>query len=102
MKTHANNKSATFNEFVRDALTQDNQNNIYAESKNQKRVYEAGASQSKALVAARPQFRPPAPKFRPPQRKGANRSELEGISQGLFGCSTKGWLRTRKFQCSTQ
>ena len=54
MKTLANNKSATFNEFVSDALTQDNQNNIYVSSKNQKRAYEAGASQSKAPVAVRP------------------------------------------------
>ena len=54
MKTLANNKSATFNEFVSDALTQDNQNNIYAASKNQKRAFEAGTSQSKAPVAARP------------------------------------------------
>ena len=69
LKTLANNKSTTFNEFVSDALTQDNQNNIYAASKNQKRAFEAGASQSKALVAARPQFRPPTPKFRPPQKK---------------------------------
>ena len=54
MKTLANNKSATFNEFVSDALTQDNQNNIYAASKNRKRAFEAGASQSKAPVAVRP------------------------------------------------
>ena len=44
MKTLANNKSATFNEFVSDALTQDDQNNIYAASKNRKRAYGAGAS----------------------------------------------------------
>ncbi|XP_066365329.1 uncharacterized protein [Miscanthus floridulus] len=69
MNTLSNNKSTTFNEFVSDALTQDNQNNIYATSKNWKRAFEAGASQSKALVAARSQFRPPAPKFRPPQEK---------------------------------
>ena len=54
---------------VSDALTQDNQNNIYDASKNWKRAFEAGASQSKAPVAARPQFHPPAPKFRPPQKK---------------------------------
>ena len=54
MKTLANNKYATFNEFVSDALTQDNQNNIYAASKNRKRAFEAGASQSKAPVAVRP------------------------------------------------
>ena len=68
MKTLANTKSATFNEFISDALTQDNQNNIHVASKN-RRAFEAGASQSKAPVAARPQFRPPAPKFRPPQKK---------------------------------
>jgi len=44
MKTLANNKSATFNEFVSDALTQDNQNNIYVASKNQKRAFETCAS----------------------------------------------------------
>ncbi|XP_066311541.1 uncharacterized protein [Miscanthus floridulus] len=69
MKTLANNKSATFNEFISDALTQDNQNNIYVASKNRKRAFEAGASQSKAPVVVRPQFHPPAPKFRPPQKK---------------------------------
>ena len=69
MKTLANNKSATFNEFVSDALTQENQNNIYTESKNRKRAFEAGVSQSKAPTNVRPQFRPPAPKYRPPQKK---------------------------------
>jgi hypothetical protein len=54
MKTLANNKSATFNEFVSDALTQENQNNIYVASKNHKWAYEAGASQAKAPIAARP------------------------------------------------
>ena len=54
MKTLANNKYATFNEFVSDALTQDNQNNIYVASKNRKRAFEVGTSQSKAPVAARP------------------------------------------------
>ena len=66
MKTLANSKCATFNEFVSDALTQENQNNIYSASKSHKRDYEAGASQSKAPIAVRPQFYPPAPKYRPP------------------------------------
>ena len=44
MKTLANSKCATFNEFVSDALTQENQNNIYSASKSHKRAYEAGAS----------------------------------------------------------
>ena len=69
MKTLANSKCATFNEFVSDALTQENQNNIYSTSKSRKRAYEAGASQSKAPITARPQFRPPALKYRPPQKK---------------------------------
>ncbi|XP_066361124.1 BAG family molecular chaperone regulator 1-like, partial [Miscanthus floridulus] len=54
MKTLANSKCATFNKFVSDALTQENQNNIYSASKSHKRAYEVGASQSKAPIAARP------------------------------------------------
>ena len=54
MKTLANNKCATFNEFVSDALTQENQNNIYSTSKSRKRAYEVGTSQPKAPIAARP------------------------------------------------
>ena len=69
MKTLANNKCATFNEFVSDALTQQNHNNIYSTSKSHKRAYEAGVSQPKAPIAVRLQFRPPASKYRPPQKK---------------------------------
>ena len=54
MKTLANSKCATFNEFVSDALTQENHNNIYATSKSHKRAYEAGVSQPKAPTAVRP------------------------------------------------
>jgi len=70
MKSMGNNKSATFNEFVSDALTQENNNNVYATSKNRKRALEASASQAKALVA-KTQFRPPAAatRYRPPQKK---------------------------------
>ena len=69
MKTLASNKSATFNEFISDALTQENHNNIYIASKNRKRAFEVGASQSKAPTTMRPQFHPPTPKYRPPQKK---------------------------------
>jgi len=41
-KNMAGNKSTTFNEFMSDALTQENSNAIYAASKNRKRAYEAG------------------------------------------------------------
>jgi hypothetical protein len=44
MKTMRNNKSATFNEFVSDALTRENNNAIYSTSKSRKRAYEAGVS----------------------------------------------------------
>ena len=71
MKTMGNCKCAHFNEFVSDALSQENNNAVYAASKSRKRAYEAGASQSKAPVAQRAPFRPPASaaKFRPPQKK---------------------------------
>jgi hypothetical protein len=67
MKSLGNNKSATFNEFVSNDLMQENQN-IYSASKSRKWAYEAGASQSKAPIVARPQFHPLAPKYRPPQK----------------------------------
>jgi hypothetical protein len=44
MKTLGNSKCATFNEFVSDALTQENNNAIYSASKSHKRAYEVGAS----------------------------------------------------------
>jgi hypothetical protein len=71
MKTMGTSKCATFNEFISDALTQENNNSIYAVSKSRKRAFEAGASQSRTLVAPRAPFRPPATgaKFRPPQKK---------------------------------
>jgi len=46
MKTMANSRCATYNEFVSDALTQENQNNLHAAAKGHKRVAEAGASGS--------------------------------------------------------
>ena len=57
VKTMANAKCATYNEFVSDALTQENQNNLHAAAKDRKRAAEAGASgssQSKAPMVARP------------------------------------------------
>ena len=71
IKTMANSNCTTYNEFISDALTQENHNNLLVAAKGCKRAAEAGAfgSQSRALVAARPQFRPPAPKFKPPPPK---------------------------------
>jgi hypothetical protein len=44
MKTMGTSKCATFNDFISDALTQENNNSIYAASKSRKRALEAGAS----------------------------------------------------------
>ena len=55
----ANAKCATYNEFVSDDLTQENQNNLYVAAKGHNRVAKvdaSGSSQSKAPVAVRPQF----------------------------------------------
>jgi len=54
LKTMGHSKCATFNEFVNDALTQENYNTMYTTTKTRKRAFEAGASQSKAPVAAKP------------------------------------------------
>ena len=59
MKTMANSRCTTYNEFISDAFTQENQNNLHAAVKGHKRAAEVGASgssQSRALVVARPQF----------------------------------------------
>jgi len=73
LKTMGRTKCTTFNEFVSDALTQENYNTVYTATKTRKRAFEAGAgvSQSKAPVVARPQYRAPTPnqRYRPPAKK---------------------------------
>jgi len=71
LKTMGTGTQATFNAYISDCLTQENNNNNYSASKSRKRAFEAGSSQSRAPVAGRPQYRPPAPgaRFRPPQRR---------------------------------
>jgi len=91
-KKMASNKSAIFNEFVSDALTQENSNAIYAASKNRKRAYEAGASLSKAPVTSKPAYRPPnvVTRYRPPQKKsnvktGVRKSFTVALPRGATG-----------------
>jgi hypothetical protein len=60
MKTMANSSRVTFNEFVSDALTQENQNNLHTTAKGQKRAFDVGSSQQRAPSTGHPQFRPPA------------------------------------------
>jgi hypothetical protein len=68
MKTMGTSKCATFNEFISDVLTQENNNSIYTASKSRKRAFKAGASQSRAPAAPRAPSRPPTTgaKFHPP------------------------------------
>jgi len=71
LKNMGHTKCATFNEFVSDALTQENYNTVYTATKTRKRAFEAGASQCKAPVVAKPQYRAPTPnmRYRPPAKK---------------------------------
>jgi hypothetical protein len=69
MKTLANSKCETLNEFVSDAPNQENQNNLHTVAKGHKRALEADSSQQKTPMATRLQYRPPPPKFKPPQKK---------------------------------
>jgi hypothetical protein len=71
-----NSKCVTFNEFVNDALTQENNDKVYAASKTRKRNFEAGASQSKELVVPKTQYRPPNANvwYRPPQKKNKSKT----------------------------
>ena len=46
MKTMANSRCTTYNEFISDALTQENHNNLHAAAKGSKRAAKAGASGS--------------------------------------------------------
>jgi len=78
LKMMGRTKCATFNEFVSDALTQKNYNTVYTATKTHKRPFEAGAgaSQSKAPVVARPQYRAPTPntRYRPPAKKNQEKT----------------------------
>ena len=46
LKTKANSRCTTYNEFISDALTQENHNNLHAVAKGCKRAAEAGTSGS--------------------------------------------------------
>jgi hypothetical protein len=71
MKSMGNSKCITFNEFINDALTQENNDKIYATSKSHKRNFEVCASQSNAPAVSKTQYHPPATniQYHTPQRK---------------------------------
>jgi len=86
------NKSTSVNEFVSDALTQENSNTVYAASQNRKRAYEAGASQSKAPVTSKPAYRPPnvVTRYKSLQKKsnvktGVRKSFTVALPRGATG-----------------
>jgi hypothetical protein len=74
MKHVGTNTHARFNDFISDCLKQEKNNNAYTASKNRKRVFESGPSQSRVVTANRSSYRPSAPgaRFRPPQHKTQN------------------------------
>jgi hypothetical protein len=85
MKFMGNSKCATFNEFISDALTQENNNDVYATTKSRKRTYEVGASQSKAPTVAKMQYRPPAAptRYHPPQKNPTKTGFCKGYTIAL-------------------
>jgi len=102
-KNMAGNMSTAFNEFVSDALTQENSNTIFAASKNRKRGYEAGASQSKAPATSKLAYRPPnaVTRYRPPQKKsnvktGVHKSFTFALPRGATG---QGGPKTPRDNC---
>jgi hypothetical protein len=68
MRSMGNSKCVTFNDFISDTLTQENNDKVYAASKTRKRNFEAGASQAKAPVISKTQYRSPTAniRYRPP------------------------------------
>jgi len=76
LKTMGIGTHATFNAYISDCLTQENNNNNYSASKSHKRAFEAGSSQSRAPVVGRQQYHPPAlgARFRPPQKRSKGHS----------------------------
>jgi hypothetical protein len=68
MKHVSTNTRARFNDFIRDCLKQEKNNNAYTASKNRKRVFESRPSQPRVLSTNHSSYRPSAPgaRFRPP------------------------------------
>jgi hypothetical protein len=57
MKSMGISSHTSFNNFVSDCLTQENNNNLYAMAKGRKRTLESRISQPRTTVVARPSFR---------------------------------------------
>jgi len=53
LKTMGTGTRATFNAYISDCLTEENNNNNYSPSKSRKRDFQAGSSPSRKPVAGR-------------------------------------------------
>ena len=71
MKSMGISSRTSFNDFVSDCLTQENNNNLYAMAKGRRRPLESGLSQPRTTIVTQPNFRPmiPGARFRPPPKK---------------------------------
>jgi hypothetical protein len=80
MKSMGISSRTSFNNFVSDCLTQENNNNLYAMAKGRKRPLESGMSQPRTTIVTRPNFRPmiPGARFRPPPKKNNQQQGFRG------------------------
>jgi hypothetical protein len=95
MRSMGNSKCVTFNEFISDALTQGNNDKVYAASKTRKRNFEADASQSKTPVVSKTQYRSPTAnvRYRQPQKKntsGQGSSNVPPANRLCWNCNKPG------------
>jgi len=79
LKTMGRTKCTTFNEFVSDALTQENYNTVYTATKTRKRTFEAGVGASQTKTATK--YRAPTPNQRYHQPAMKNQAKM-GFRKG--------------------
>jgi hypothetical protein len=70
----------SFNDFVSDCLTQENNNNLHATAKGCKRPLESGISKPRTTIVTRQNFRPiiPGERFYPPPPKKNRQQGFRG------------------------
>jgi hypothetical protein len=80
MKSMGISSRTSFNVFVSDCLTQENNNNLYAMPKGRKRPLESGISQPRTTIVTRSNFRPmiPGARFHPPPLKKNQQQGFRG------------------------
>jgi hypothetical protein len=87
LKSMGTSTRNVFNDFISDCLTQEN-NNIYAATKNRKRAFELGPSQPRDQMQGRAQYHPPVPgaRFKPPQRRNQKQSATTEEPESFQSC----------------